>query len=317
MSAPLVSVLIPCFNAGPFLRATIDSALGQTYANLEIILVDDGSSDDSLAIARTFEPRVKVFTGPQRGASAARDLATRESRGEFLQFLDADDLLLPEAVADRVRRLAETSGDVACGDWRRLIQDKKGGWELGALEVADFRRFGETNDLAVLNGFWAPPAALLYRRSAAERTGGWNRALPVIQDVRFLFDVAYLGGQFVHVSGDGAHYRQHGAGSLSSRSSVRFWSDVLRNNLEIERLLQGAGKLDSARRVALGRSYALGTRVSFTIDRDLFHANLSELKRFSDQPRSKYLRAAMGLERILGHNLAVKAMRFLRPSPHK
>ena len=317
MSATLVSVLIPCFNAGPFLKATIASALGQTHANLEVIVVDDGSSDESLAIARSFEPRINVLTGPQRGASAARDLATRESHGEFLQYLDADDVLLPDAVASRVQHLEGSSGDVACGDWRRLIPNGEGGWEMGVLEIADYRQFADSADLAVLNGFWSPPAALLYRRTAVERTGGWNPALPVIQDVRFLFDVAYTGGKFVHVPGDSAHYRQHGAGSLSSRSSARFWSDVLRNNLEIERLLQGAGKLDGPRRAALGRSFALGTRVSFTIDRDLFRANLNELKRFSDQPRSKYLRVATAMERLLGHDLAVKAVRFLSPGLHK
>jgi glycosyltransferase involved in cell wall biosynthesis len=317
MSAPLVSVLIPCFNAGAFLKETIASALGQTHSNLEIILVDDGSSDESLAIARGFEPRIRVLTGPQRGASAARDLATRESSGEFLQYLDADDLLLPEAVASRVQRLQESSGDVACADWRRLIQTGEDGWEKGKLEIADYHQFSDSPDLAVLNGFWAPPAALLYRRSAVERTGGWNPTLPVIQDVRFLFDVAYMGGTFVHVSGESAHYRQHSAGSLSSRSSARFWSDVLRNNLEIERLLKGAGRLDAPRRAAIGRSFALGTRVSFAIDRDLFHANLSELNRFSDQPRSKYLRAATIMERLFGHDLAVKTMRFLRPGLQK
>lgn len=317
MSTPLVSILIPCFNAEPFLRETLDSALAQTHTNLEIILVDDGSTDGSLAIARSFEPRIRVLAGPQRGASAARDIATRQSRGEFLQYLDADDLLLPEAVASRARRLAESQGDVACGDWRRLIQNKEGGWDFGALEIADHQEFSDSADLAVLSGFWAPPAALLYRRTAAERTGGWNAGLPVIQDVRFLFDVAYLGGRLVHVSGESARYRQHGAGSLSSRSSTRFWSDVLRNNLEIEQLLKAAGKLDEARRAALGRSYALGARVSFPIDRDLFHANLDELRRFGEQPRSRYLRCATMLERLLGYDLSVKVMRFLRPKLHR
>ena len=71
--SPLVSILIPCYNAAPWLAATLDSALAQTHPRTEIIVVDDGSSDHSLAIARTFEPHgVRVVTQPNAGASAAR-----------------------------------------------------------------------------------------------------------------------------------------------------------------------------------------------------------------------------------------------------
>jgi glycosyltransferase involved in cell wall biosynthesis len=316
MSAPLVSVLVPCFNAAPYLRATLNSALEQAYPNVEVILVDDGSGDDSLSIAHGFEPRVRVITGPQRGASAARNLATSESRGEFLQYLDADDLLLPGAIAARVEHLCRTNADVACSDWRRLTLQADGSWKPGPLEVADYRKRAEAPDLAVMAGFWAPPAALLYRRTVVERTGGWNPNLPVIQDARFLFDAAFAGGRFAHVEGDGAHYRQHAAGSLSSRSSLRFWTDVLRNNREIEAALKGVGRLDEDRRKAISAAYALGARVTFPIDRNLHHANLGELRRFSDQPWSRYLRAATMLEGLFGYGAAVRIMKVLRPGQH-
>ncbi len=313
MSGPLVSILIPCFNAAPYLGATLDSALSQTHPQTEVILVDDGSSDGSLAIARGYEPRIKVLAGPQKGASEARNTATRESRGEYLQYLDADDLLLPGAVASRVRALAESGGDVACGDWRRMHPRPDGAWETGAIEIADFRRFDEAPDLAVFKGFWAPPAALLYRRSIVDRIGGWNPSLPVIQDARFLFDAAFRGGRFVHVPGDEAHYRQHSANSLSSRSKARFWSDVLRNNRDIEGLMEGAGRMDAPRRDAVGKAYALGARATFLIDSDLYRANLGDLRRFPEQPWSRYLRAASMLERVFGYAAARRMMGILRP----
>jgi glycosyltransferase involved in cell wall biosynthesis len=313
MSHPLVSILVPCHNAAPYLRATLDSALAQTHLETEIIVVDDGSSDDSLAIARSYAPRVRVMAGPQRGASEARNTATRESRGDFLQYLDADDLLLPDAIATRVRRLGETGGDVACGDWRRLLHQADGSWAPGADETADYRRFADAPDLAVFNGFWAPPAALLYRRAIVERIGGWNPALPVIQDARFLFDAAFFGARFVHVPGVSAQYRQHSSDSLSSRSTTRFWADVLKNNRDIEKLLLDAGRMDRARRDAMGRAYALGARVTFRIDRDLYYANLGDLRRFPEQSWSPYLRAAAGLERLIGYSAAVTTMGILRP----
>ncbi len=313
MSRPLVSILIPCYNAAPYLGDTLDSAFAQTHPDVEIILVDDGSSDGSLEIARAREPRIRVLAGPQRGASAARNAATKESRGEFLQYLDADDLLLPDAVAARVRQLSESGADVACEDWRRIFRQPDGSWTQGPIESADYRRFDEAPDLAIFNGFWAPPAALLYRRSIVEKIGGWNPTLPVIQDARFLFDAAFCGAKFVHVPGDGAHYRQHSADSLSSRSKARFWADVLKNIRDIEEMLLGAGRMDLARRNAVGRAYALGARVTFRIDRDLYHANLENLRRFPEQPWSPYLRGAHGVERILGYTAAVRMMGILRP----
>jgi glycosyltransferase involved in cell wall biosynthesis len=316
MSTPLVSILIPCFNAAPYLRATLNSAVEQTHASVEIILVDDGSADESLSIARGFEPRIRVLTGPQQGASAARNLATRESRGVYLQYLDADDLLMPGAISRSVECLARTGADVGCGDWRRLSPGAEGSWTSGNLEVADFRRHADAPDLAVIRGFWAPPAALLYRRSIVERAGGWNPGLPVVQDARLLFDAAFFGGRFEHVEGENAHYRQHAAGSLSSRSSARFWGDVLTNNREIEAALSAAGRMDEPRRKAVSANYALGARVAFPIDRDLYRANLDELRRFTDQPWSRYLRAATALEWLFGHRTAVAVMGILRPGQH-
>jgi glycosyltransferase involved in cell wall biosynthesis len=314
MSVPLVSVLIPCYNAAPYLRATLESALSQTHPKVEVVVVDDGSTDGSLVIARSYEPRITVLSGPQRGASAARNLATQTSRGEWIQYLDADDLLLPEAISRRLEAVDPGRGDVACGDWTRISKGTLDEWVPGRVESADYRTVDNDPDLAVFKGFWAPPAALLYRRSLVESVGGWHPGLPVIQDARFLFDAAMKGGRFVHVPGDSAHYRQHAAMSLSSRSRTRFWADVLKNNREIEAVWNERGLMNSARKDAVGKAYSLGARVTFTIDRELYRANLVELQRFPGCEWSRYLRAANGLERVLGYPLAAGLMRLARPN---
>jgi glycosyltransferase involved in cell wall biosynthesis len=317
MSTPLVSILIPCYNGGAFLRATIESALAQSHPNCEVILVDDGSTDDSLSTARSFEPRVKVFAGPNRGASAARDQATGNARGEWLQYLDADDLLLPHAVASRLAALESAQADVACSDWRRLVLGPDGSWENGKLENADYRAFSDEVDLAVFKGFWAPPAAILYRKALVDRIGRWPANLPVIQDARFLFDAALLGGRFVHVPNEGAQYRQHSAQSLSSTSSVRFWRDVYTNAQEVEAIWAKKGALTGARSTAVAGAYSLGARVSFPIDEALFNANLEGLRRFPDHPSSKYLRVAVALKRVFGYGLARRIIGVLRPGSQK
>ena len=82
---PRVSVLIPCYNAGAYLAQAVESVLDQTYQDFEILVVDDGSTDDSAAVARSFE-RVRYIPGKHSGISATRNLALKHAQGEFITF---------------------------------------------------------------------------------------------------------------------------------------------------------------------------------------------------------------------------------------
>ncbi len=100
---PLISILIPAYNAQEWIADTIHSAIAQTWPRTEIIVVDDGSSDSTLAIAQTFEPQgVRVISQKNQGASAARNTAFLHSRGDYIQWLDADDLLAPDKIAKQM-----------------------------------------------------------------------------------------------------------------------------------------------------------------------------------------------------------------------
>src|SRR5664279_4842464 len=114
---PLVSIIIPCHNAAPWLAETLESALAQSWPEKEVILIDDGSTDTSLAIAQRYQARgLQILTQPKRGAAAARNQGWRESRGDYLQFLDADDLLAPDKIAVQLSRLfSVVPGGIACG----------------------------------------------------------------------------------------------------------------------------------------------------------------------------------------------------------
>ena len=130
--SPLVSILIPCYNAEPWLAQTLESALAQTWPHREIIVVNDGSTDLSLQIARQYEVRgIRVLDQPNRGASAARNAAFAACQGEWIEFLDADDLLAPDKI-ERQMRLAEAVGVLAA--------------DIG-LHVPDFRAAEKTFQL--------------------------------------------------------------------------------------------------------------------------------------------------------------------------
>src|SRR6058998_680494 len=106
----LVSILIPCHNAAPYVAAGIESALAQTWAEKEIIVVNDGSTDGSTAILERFVDRgVKVFHHPFGSAAAARNKAFQESSGNFIKFFDADDVLMPRTIELQMSRLNGTS----------------------------------------------------------------------------------------------------------------------------------------------------------------------------------------------------------------
>lgn len=99
---PLVSILIPCYNAEQFIAQAIESALSQPYVNKEVIIVDDGSTDSSLELIKTFNNRIKCETGPNRGTSFARNRLLELAQGEWLQYLDADDYLEPNKITEQI-----------------------------------------------------------------------------------------------------------------------------------------------------------------------------------------------------------------------
>jgi O-antigen/teichoic acid export membrane protein/glycosyltransferase involved in cell wall biosynthesis len=120
-AGPLVSILIPAFNAEEWIADTLRSALAQTWEPKEIIVVDDGSSDETLAIARQFESNcVRVFTQKNQGAAAARNNAFSLSHGDYIQWLDADDLLAPDKVARQMEELGQ------CRNKRELLSSAWG-----------------------------------------------------------------------------------------------------------------------------------------------------------------------------------------------
>ena len=106
----LVSILMPAYNAERWIRHSLESAVCQTWPDKEIIVVDDGSSDNTLAIARGFESgSVKVLSQPNRGAAAARNMALSVAQGDWIQWLDADDLLAADKISRQMKRAEQSA----------------------------------------------------------------------------------------------------------------------------------------------------------------------------------------------------------------
>ncbi|MCD6661725.1 MAG: glycosyltransferase family 2 protein, partial [Lentimicrobium sp.] len=103
---PLVSIIIPAYNAERFIRETLDSVVNQTWPDIEVFVVDDGSRDKTVEIARTYESeKLKVFTQKNQGACVARNKGLSMSKGKYLQFLDADDVISLDKIEKQVQVL--------------------------------------------------------------------------------------------------------------------------------------------------------------------------------------------------------------------
>src|SRR3982751_6357589 len=113
--APAISVITPAYNVAEFLSATVASAHAQTWHDFELLIVDDGSTDDTQAIARSWEradPRIRVFTREDGGAAKARNTAIEHARGQYLALLDGDDLWDPTFLESQMRIFASRKADV-------------------------------------------------------------------------------------------------------------------------------------------------------------------------------------------------------------
>src|SRR5579862_8217266 len=105
MANPKVTILITCYNTGRFLRASVDSALAQNYSPLEVVVVDDGSTDDTAEIMASYGPQILGIRQENKGCAGARNAGLEISTGEVVVILDSDDLLVPGAVEAKVKLL--------------------------------------------------------------------------------------------------------------------------------------------------------------------------------------------------------------------
>lgn len=214
---PRVSIITPAYNAGHYLRQTIDSVRRQTVADWEMLVVDDGSTDDTVAIVQGYaasDPRIRLLCQPNAGPSAARNHAMRVARGAFFTFLDSDDQWLPEFLAHQldvfavhpdtalVTTTAYYLGGPLDGRARRTPAE---GYPVLALEDII------ENDSAVF-------IMTVFRREVFERIGGLDAAQWTSEDYEFWIRAALAGFVFRVTTRPLALYRRHHV-SLSTDSA--------------------------------------------------------------------------------------------------
>jgi hypothetical protein len=313
VSGPLISAVIPCYNARAWVADTVRSALQECASPVEVLVIDDGSTDGSGALVAAEFPAVRVVATPNRGVSHARNLGIELARGDLFVFLDADDLLPPGRLGRHARLLEETGADVAYGNWQRLRPGTGGRFE--PAERVE-RCLGSEPALELFTAFWCPPGAYTFRRAVVERVGGFSPRLPVIQDARFALDCALHGARFTHDAEVACLYRTHDAGSVSTRSNAAFLRDCLTSAVEVRRWWEGEGGLTAAQRAALVGVLDYVARSSCGVDAECFAAACEQFEQVRAGAPAPGRAATRLLARAIGYRRAHRVATPLRRLRH-
>lgn len=251
---PKISILIPCYNAEHWIAQAIESSLNQTYSNIEVIVVDDGSTDNSLTIIKSFGDRLHWETGENRGGNSARNRLLELSSGEWLQYLDADDYLLPNKIAEQIECLkSDPTTDVIYSphitenidDDGKLTQNEH--W-LSNIPLP--------HDLWLYAIQWKLPqtGGLLIKKQALLDINGWQEGLKHCQDYDLYVRLLIANKKFVYCSSLGAVYRWWCSGTVTHRKISEIYHDRLNIQEMIESYLSKTNLLTAEKQDAINQA---------------------------------------------------------------
>lgn len=228
---PLVSVIVPLYNAAPFIGEALESVIASTYRPMEVVVVDDGSTDNSLSIAQDIakrHPEIKVLHQPNAGVSAARNHAIREAKGTFILPLDADDTISPTYIAHAVEAMKDDVRVV--GSKAEYIGAKQGEWKLPNYSPELLARRNMI------------PITSLFRKADWMRVGGFCEEEIYREDWDFWLSMMELGGKFVRLEETGLYYRVlQGSRRSQAKAQKRAIVDAInrRHGVYLEQYLGG------------------------------------------------------------------------------
>jgi hypothetical protein len=253
--APVVSVVIPAYNASTYIAETLDSVFAQRFRDFEVIVVNDGSPDTAaLEVALApYRDRIEYLVRENGGPSAARNTAIRRARGRLVAFLDGDDKWLPDCLADQVARADEDASVAVVHADAEVIGDPRyAGTTLRQLNASE----GPVNFLGLIDERCViTTSCSMVRRDVLLDVGLFDEALRRSEDFDLWLRIAHRGGRFDSSHAVLAQYRRNGTGTSSSEEAM---ADAMLSVLDkCERTLQLTPKEREAIARARGRQHAI------------------------------------------------------------
>lgn len=236
-----VAVVIPCHNVEDHVEAALRSVLTQTYTDLDVVLVDDGSTDATGAVlqrlAAAYTGRFRIITQPNRGACVARNAGLKATEGAYVQFLDADDVLLPDKIAGQVvLAQREKEPSLIVGGYRNVFPDGS------SLEIRP--HVGDAW-MALVRTRLGTTTADLWRREDLERAGGWNEELASSQDYELAFRLLRAGGRVAWDERITAEVLKREHGSISRTNELKNWERYIELRVAVREHLRTSGHLNA------------------------------------------------------------------------
>ena len=220
MEVPMISICIPAYNCDNYIVNTLDCLCAQTYRNIEIIIVDDGSSDGTFEIAEKYpDPRIKLFSFENGGAAVARNRAYMAASGTYILFFDADDYIGPTFLSEQFQRIADKNGAIVISAWGRFYNDDLQTFLLTEVkdEIITFKDWIKT--------YWyradpmTNPGRILIPRHLIEEAGLWNETLTLNDDLEFYTRI-FLRAKEIIINKNAIFYYRSGVSGLSSQKSA-------------------------------------------------------------------------------------------------
>lgn len=230
----LVSVIIPCYNVEHYIRACVESVLSQNHTDLEIICVDNNSTDDTASvlkeIAHAHPDKIILTTCAMQGAPAARNAGIAIAKGDWLQFLDADDTLLPKKIAHQLALLNRGEAtDVVIGAYQKNFSD-------GTNKTIHVKNDNPWK--ALVSASAGCTCSNLYRKNAVIAAGSWDETKKSSQEAYLLFNLLKRGSILLYDFEAFTVINERSSGSISAGSPTQNWERYLALRIEILTYLQ-------------------------------------------------------------------------------
>ncbi|WP_194976841.1 glycosyltransferase family 2 protein [Aquiflexum lacus] len=250
---PLVSIIIPVYNKAAFVRETLESALGQTYPNIELVLMDDGSTDGSFEILKEYfakyPNKIQLIDQENQGVSVATNVGIAAAKGEYIQFLDADDILTTDKINNQIKLLeGQSKATISICEWKLFHQAPNQAFSIPYQVFHDF-----DSGLDLILRFWnfqemMAISSYLVHESLIKKAFPWDESLTINQDGEFFIRVLTQAEKVLFEPNGKVFYRKPGEYNVSQQKSEKAMASLLESLRCYERVIV---KVEDSQRVRI------------------------------------------------------------------
>lgn len=241
----MISVIVPCYNAQEFIHRAVESVLQQTYKDWELLLVDNNSTDGTLALLQGYQEQypgqVKVLQEFKKGAPAARNLGLQVAKGDWIQFLDADDELFPDKLERQMSRYADTA-DLVIGNFNRVVRIK------GITVKIAKKPYTDNIWASLVTARLGITSANLWKKVMVVKVNGWDETLSSSQEYDLMFRMLQEGARIVFdiesISANIYYENNSITRTANTEKNIRVLEEHLKLRLGVKKYLQVADRLD-------------------------------------------------------------------------